>query len=101
MEMAMAKAYWVATYRSISDPEALAGYAKLAGPAITAAGGRFLARGTAAKAYEAGLTQRVVIIEFESVENAAAAHDSEGYQVALRVLGKGADRDLRIVEGVE
>jgi uncharacterized protein (DUF1330 family) len=99
--MAMAKAYWVATYRSISDPEALAGYARLAGPAITAAGGRFLARGNAAKAYEAGVTQRVVIIEFDSVEKAAAAHDSEAYQAALRVLGKGADRDLRIVEGVE
>lgn len=97
----MAKAYWVATYRSISDPEALAGYAKLAGPAIAAAGGRFLARGTAAKAYEAGIVQRVVIVEFDSVEKAVAAHDSAGYQAALRVLGKGADRDLRIVEGVE
>src|ERR1700731_4454275 len=99
-ETAMAKAYWVATYRSISDPEALAGYAKLAGPAIQAAGGRFLARGNAAKAYEAGLIQRVVIVEFDSVEKAAAAHDSEGYPAALKVLGKGADRDLRIVEGV-
>ena len=87
----MAKAYWVATYRSISDPEALAGYAKLAGPAIQAAGGRFLARGNAAKAYEAGVIQRIVIIEFDSVEKAAAAHDSEGYQAALKVLGKGAD----------
>ena len=97
----MAKAYWVATYRSISNPEALPGYAKLAGPAIQAAGGRFLARGTAAKAYEAGLLQRTVIIEFDSVEKATAAHDSAGYQEALKVLGKGADRDLRIVEGVE
>ena len=97
----MAKAYWVATYRSISDPEALAGYAKLAGPAIQAAGGRFLARGTAAKAYEAGVLQRTVIIEFDSVEKATAAHDSAGYQEALKILGKGADRDLRIVEGVE
>lgn len=97
----MAKAYWVAAYRSISDPEALAGYARLAGPAITAAGGRFLARGTAARAYEAGLLQRLVIIEFDSVEKAVAAHESEGYQAALRVLGKTADRDLRIVEGVE
>ncbi|HZT86413.1 MAG TPA: DUF1330 domain-containing protein [Stellaceae bacterium] len=96
----MAKAYWVATYRAISNPEALAAYAKLAGPAITAAGGRFLARGTAAKAYEAGLVQRVVIVEFDSVEQAVAAHDSPGYQEALRVLGKAADRDLRIVEGV-
>jgi uncharacterized protein (DUF1330 family) len=96
----MAKAYWVATYRSISDPEALAGYAKLAGPAIQAAGGKFLARGTAAKAYEAGVVQRVVIVEFDSVAQATAAHDSAGYQEALKVLGKGADRDLRIVEGV-
>ena len=96
----MAKAYWVATYRSISNPDALAGYAKLAGPAIQAAGGRFLARGTAAKAYEAGILQRVVIVEFDSVEQATAAHDSPGYQEALKVLGNGADRDLRIVEGV-
>ena len=96
----MAKAYWVATYRSISDPEALAGYAQLAGPAIQAAGGRFLARGTAAKAYEAGLLQRTVIIEFDSVAQAVAAHDSPAYQEALRLLGHGAERDLRIVEGV-
>jgi len=96
----LAKAYWVATYRSISNPDALADYAKLAGPTIQAAGGRFLARGTAAKAYEAGLLQRVVIIEFDSVEQATAAHDSPGYQEALKVLGNGADRDLRIVEGV-
>jgi uncharacterized protein (DUF1330 family) len=101
MEMMMAKAYWVATYRSISDPEALAGYAKLAGPAIQAAGGRFLARGTAAKAYEAGVIQRVVIIEFDSVEKATSAHDSAGYQEALKVLGRAAERDMRIVEGVE
>jgi uncharacterized protein (DUF1330 family) len=96
----MAKAYWVATYKSISDPDALAGYAKLAGPAIQAAGGKFLARGTAAKAYEAGVLQRVVIVEFDSVAQATGAHDSSGYQEALKVLGKGADRDLRIVEGV-
>jgi len=97
----MAKAYWVSTYRSISDPDALAGYAKLAGPAIQAAGGRFLARGTAAKAYEAGVLQRVVVVEFPSVSAAEAAHESAGYQAALKVLGKGADRDLRIVEGIE
>jgi uncharacterized protein (DUF1330 family) len=99
-EAVMAKAYWVATYRSISNPDALAEYAKLAGPALSAAGGRVLARGNAAKAYEKGLTQRVVIIEFDSVEKAAAAHDSPGYQAALKVLANAADRDLRIVEGL-
>ena len=96
----MAKAYWVATYFSVSNPEALAEYAKLAGPAISAGGGRFLARGTAAKAYEKGLKERVVVIEFDSVDKAAAAHDSPGYQAALKVLNNGADRDLRIVEGI-
>jgi uncharacterized protein (DUF1330 family) len=96
----MAKAYWIACYRSIPNPDALAAYAKIAGPAIAAAGGRFLARGNAAKAYEAGIAQRVVLIEFDSVERAVAAHDSEGYQTALKVFAKAAERDLRIVEGL-
>jgi len=96
----MAKAYWVATYRSISDPDALAAYAKLAGPAITAAGGRFLARGMPSKTYEAGLNQRTVLIEFDSVAQATAAHDSPGYKAALDALGNGAERDIRIIEGV-
>jgi uncharacterized protein (DUF1330 family) len=96
----MAKAYWVATYRSIKNPDALAAYAKLAGPAVQAAGGRFLVRGTPAKTYEAGLNQRVVVIEFDSVDKATAAHDSAAYQEALKLLGNGAERDIRIVEGV-
>jgi uncharacterized protein (DUF1330 family) len=96
----MAKAYWVSTYFSVSDPEALAAYAKIAGPAIAAGGGRFLARGNAAKAYEKGLTQRVVIIEFDSLERAVATHDGPDYQAALKALGNGAQRDLRIVEGL-
>ena len=97
----MAKAYWIAFYRSIKNPEALAAYAKLAGPAIQAAGGRFIARGGVAKTYEAGLNQRVVVIEFDSVAQATAAHDSPAYQAALAALGKdAAERDMRIVEGV-
>ena len=96
----MAKAYWVSAYRSIRDPEAFAAYAKLAGPALEAAGGRFLARGLPARVYESGLEQRVVILEFPSPAQAIAAHDSAAYQQALRALGDGADRDLRIVEGV-
>ena len=96
----MAKGYWVSTYFSVSDPGKLAEYAKLAGPAIAAAGGRFLARGNAAKAYEKGMTERVVIIEFDSVEKAAAAHDGPGYQAALKALGRAVDRDMRFVEGL-
>src|ERR1700686_4409665 len=95
----MAKAYWVGCYRSISNPDALAEYAKLAAPAIMAGGGKFLVRGVPAKTYEAGLAQRTVGIEFESVAAATAAHDSPGYQAALKALGNGAERDIRILEG--
>ncbi|HTU33622.1 MAG TPA: DUF1330 domain-containing protein [Candidatus Acidoferrum sp.] len=96
----MAKGYWVVLYRSVSDPAALAEYAKLAGPAIQAGGGRFLARGTAVKAFEAGLRERSVVIEFDSVKHAIAAYESPAYQAALKVLGSAAERDVRFVEGV-
>jgi uncharacterized protein (DUF1330 family) len=94
----MAKAYWITCYRSIKDTNALAAYAKLAGPAIQAAGGKFLVRGTPAKTYEAGMSQRTVVTEWASVAAAIAGHDSPGYKEALRALGDAAERDIRIVE---
>jgi uncharacterized protein (DUF1330 family) len=98
----MAKAYWIATYQSVRNPEGLAEYAKLAGPAIQAGGGKFLARGDAAKLYEAavGKPMRTVVIEFESVAQAIATHDSPAYQAAVKALAGGVDRDLRIVEAL-
>ncbi len=97
----MAKAYWISSYRSISNTDALAAYAKLAGPALTAAGGTFLARGMPAATKEDGLNQRTVLIEFESVDAALAAYNSPAYQEAIAALGKNAaERDIRIVEGV-
>jgi uncharacterized protein (DUF1330 family) len=95
----MAKAYWVNTYRSISNTAAFEAYARLAGPAIEAGGGKFVVRGSPVKTYEAGLMQRVVVIEFDSVEQAVKTHDSDAYQAALKALDNGADRDIRIVEG--
>jgi uncharacterized protein (DUF1330 family) len=96
----MAKAYWVVTYRGAPrNPEASAAYVKLAGPAVEAAGGRYIVRGMPAKTYEAGLDQRVVVIEFDSLAQALAVHDSPAYQAALKVLGDAVERDIRIVEG--
>ena len=96
----MPKAYWVATYAAVNNADKLAAYAKLAGPAIEAGGGKFLARGNPAKAYENANMQRCVVIEFPSVAAAVATHDSAAYQAALAALGDGADRGIRIVEGV-
>ena len=97
----MAKGYWITFYRSISDPAALMAYAKIAGPAIIANGGRFLARGEAVKVYEQGIAQRVTMTEFDSVEQAIAAHESPAYQDALKVLGNACERDVRIVSGLD
>lgn len=96
----MAKGYWVTAYRSVSDPEKLAAYGNLAAPAIESGGGRFLVRAPHAKPYDAGLDERTVVVEFDSLDAAVATHDSDAYQAALAVLGDAVERDFRIVEGV-
>lgn len=96
----MPKAYWVTTYREITDSGALARYAELAGPAIASGGGRFLVRGTPSQVYESGMMQRTVVVEFDNLEQALSTHDGPAYHRALEALGNGAVRDMRIIEGV-
>jgi uncharacterized protein (DUF1330 family) len=96
----MAKGYWMIAYRSVSDPEALARYAAVALPAIQEKGGRVLARGNAAKVYEEGVPNRLVIIEFDSVEHAIETYESAEYRAALKHLEGAAERDVRMIEGV-
>jgi len=96
----MPKGYWITFYRSILDEAALARYAKVAGPTIQAHGGRILARGNPTKTYEAGLSQRVVLIEFDSVEAAMAAYESPEYQDVVTILKDAVERDLRVISGV-
>ncbi|HEX2512393.1 MAG TPA: DUF1330 domain-containing protein, partial [Xanthobacteraceae bacterium] len=83
----MGKGYWVTFYRAIKDADAVAAYAEAGGAAIVAAGGRILARGVAAQTYEAGLKQRMVVIEFPSVAAAIACYNCEAYQASLKFLG--------------
>jgi len=97
----MPKAYWVICHRSTNSPEKFAAFTRLAYPAIQAAGGRFLVRtSNVAKAYESGINDRIVVIEFENLAKALAAYDIPDYKEALRALVDGAERDLRIVEGI-
>ena len=98
----MAKAYWITTYRSISNPDKLAAYAKLAAPAVAASGGKFIVRGMPVEAWEAGMKERTVVVEWPDLKSALAAHGTPGYQEALKALGTGSVvRDMRVVEGVE
>jgi uncharacterized protein (DUF1330 family) len=92
-------AYWISIYQEILDEQKMAAYSELAGPALRSAGGTFIARGMPELTYESGQATRTVLIEFESVEAARAAHDSPAYQEALAALDGGAVRDIRIVPG--
>ncbi|GAA1567503.1 MULTISPECIES: DUF1330 domain-containing protein [Kribbella] len=96
----MAKGYWVSVYRSISDPDKLAAYNELARPAVAAGGGRVFVRGGRVVAHDDGIAERVVLIEFDSFEQAVATHASEAYQQALLALSDGVERDFRITEGL-
>ena len=88
----MAKGYWVSVYPAVSDPEGLTTYDKLARPAVQAGGGRVLSRGARVVAHEAGITQRVVLIEFDSFQQAVG----EGHQrllVFLTLVGRDGLRE--------
>ncbi|MFJ5922323.1 DUF1330 domain-containing protein [Kitasatospora sp. NPDC092948] len=97
----MPKGYWVSVYRAVFDAEKLAAYNELAGPAVRAGGGRLLARDGRVVAYEAGIVERTILIEFDSFEQAVAARESDAYQEALAVLSDAVERDFRIVEGLD
>jgi len=93
------RGYWVVCYKSVSNPEAISEYVKLALTALEALGGRVIVSGKPAATHEAGLDQSVVVVEFENLEKAIAAYDSDLYRPALRVFDNAAERDFRIVEG--
>ncbi|MEU1590617.1 DUF1330 domain-containing protein [Micromonospora sp. NPDC005710] len=97
----MAKGYWVSAYRAIFDPERLAAYNMLAPSAVRAGGGRVLARDGRVVAHDAGIAGRTILIEFDSFEQAVAAHESAAYQEALNALADGVERDFRIIEGLD
>jgi uncharacterized protein (DUF1330 family) len=97
----MPKGYWVSAYHSISDPEKLAAYNELARQAVQAFGGRTIVRGGRVVAHDAGIAERTVVVEFDSFEQAVAAHESPAYQEALVALADGVERDFRIVEGID
>ena len=94
----MPKAYVMVMYRSSPEPTSFSQYGELAIPAVNQGGGRILARGLPARTYEAGMNERVTLIEFDSVEQAIRARESSAYQAAFAKLGNVV-RDVRIIEG--
>ena len=95
----MPKGYFLSAHRSPANPEKRKAYIDLAGPAIVKAGGKILASTNIIDAHENGIVEQTVLIEFDNIEKAKAAYKSKDYQLALKALDGGADRDIRIFEG--
>ncbi|MCL7464077.1 MULTISPECIES: DUF1330 domain-containing protein [Paracoccaceae] len=93
----MPAALWIA-HVTVLDAEAYGKYAALAGPAIAAHGGVFLARGTRYVQLEGKDRARNVIARFPSLEAAEACYHSPEYQAALSHARGASERDLVIVE---
>lgn len=93
----MPAALWIAHVK-VLDAEAYGRYAALAGPAIAAHGGVFLARGTRYVQLEGNDRARNVVARFPSVEAAEACYRSAEYQAAMAHARGAAERDLVIVE---
>lgn len=96
----MPKGYWVVNLE-VTDPEGYKDYQAFVRPFLAANGGRFLMRGGRMEVVEGEMLPRVVVIEFDSFEEARRLYHSMEYQEgrALR-LGRSAG-NVAIVEGLE
>ena len=96
----MPKALWIA-HVEVTDAEAYGRYAKLAGPAIAAHGGHFIARGARYLTLEGSERARHVVAVFPSLEAGEACYRSVAYQAALDHARGASVRDLILVELTE
>ncbi|WP_377505129.1 DUF1330 domain-containing protein [Octadecabacter sp. R77987] len=90
-------ALWIA-HVTVTDPDAYGKYAELAGPAIAAHGGAFIARGGRFVQLEGKERARNVVARFPSLEAAEACYHSPEYQAALEHARDASERELMIVE---
>ena len=97
----MKKAYWVGVV-NVKNHDEYKKYADIAGPALTAAGAKILSRGGRIKNLEGATMNRIVVIEFPSMERAESFYQSDEYRNGLKYINSEvADRFLNIAEAVD
>lgn len=86
----------------VSDAQAYAAYKDLAAVAIARHGGRYLARGGRIEVLEGNwqMPERLVIVEFDSPEQAKRFYDSPEYQQARAARRDAATMNMLVVEGL-
>ena len=97
----MKKAYWVGVV-NVKNHDEYKKYADIAGPALVAAGAKILSRGGRIKNLEGEEMNRIVVIEFPSMEQAESFYNSDEYRKGLKYINSAvADRFLNIAEAVD
>lgn len=85
----------------VTDPAAYEDYKKLTPAAIARYGGRFLVRGGKVDSREGNWSpERLIVVEFASMEQAQAFYDSPEYAPALAIRKRAANSRLILVEGL-
>lgn len=85
----------------ITDPEKYEEYRKVASPTVDAFGGKYLARGGTSEALEGDWTpNRLIVIEFESIDRAKEWWSSETYRIPKQMRQASANAQMIVVEGV-
>ena len=83
----------------VTDPATFQKYSAEVPKTLAPFGGHFIVRGGKIQAVEGVAPKRVVVIAFDSVEQARAWYDSPGYQAILPMRLSSASTRLFIVEG--
>ena len=94
------KAYWIATYQDLKNPENIKRYAEKASPIIKKYNGIILARGGRVKTIEGNPSPRTVLIQFPNMDDALQCYNSPEYQEAMKIGNGEFNRHIQIVEGV-
>ena len=94
------KAYWIATYKDLKNPENIKKYAEKASPIIKKYNGIILARGGRVKTIEGNPSPRTVLIQFPTMDNALKCYNSSEYQDAMKIGNGEFNRHIQIIEGV-
>ncbi|HXE38706.1 MAG TPA: DUF1330 domain-containing protein [Azonexus sp.] len=97
-----AKGYLIAEAK-VHDAAAYEQYKPLSLAAVEQYGGRFIVRGGASEVLEGKWSppQRMVIVEFDSVEQAKAFYHSTEYQAARKIRENAAEMNMLVISGVE
>ena len=86
---------------AVKDPGRYEDYKKLAGPTVGQYGGRYVVRGGAVEVLEGNWpAERIVVLEFPSVERAKEWWSSVEYGEAKPIRYEAADSKMLVVEGV-